>query len=221
MRSMKKSRQGIARQIESRFAIATLAVTFSLGLCAGNGVASDFSDSQRLRGGSAQVHYISRSEVVRQAIGDWQRGALRNAVRLSRRALQSNLSPQDHETALFITCVGQTELGQPQRAIPFCTKAVRASRHLDWRHLNNRANARLQAGHVASAIQDYQLAIQLMSDPDIQDPDVLRLRDDVLLANLGLAERRLDAGLEGIAATNPSSRAKPETHFAGDAPDHE
>jgi tetratricopeptide (TPR) repeat protein len=172
---------------------------------------ADFASIDQGKTAGASVFWMSRSSEVAGAMKAWERGAVETAVRLAKRALRDSLSPSDHETALYFACVGQTRLGHPEAALRFCSQAVELSEVRDWRHLNNHANALLQAGHVAEAIAEYERAIAVL-DADISSG---RTDDEVspdapgqtvsaaLDLNLNLARRRQAAGLEGMASVAP------------------
>ena len=152
--------------------------------------------------GSGRVLWLSGSSEVPSPVPARHVGAAETAAHRSARNVRGTLSPGDRQTALYLACVGGTQLGRAESALRFCDEAVSLSGARDPRHLNNRANALLQAGRVAEAIADYRRAIALLKK------DVRREKtaegstneqegraSEVLAANLALALRREAAGL--------------------------
>ena len=152
--------------------------------------------------GSSTVLWLSGSSEVPAPVRARHVGAAETAAHRSTRAVRGTLSPSDRETALYLACVGGTQLGRAESALRFCDEAVLLRGARDPRHLNNRANALLQAGRVAEAIADYRRAIALLkkdarrgktAEGSANEPE--GRASEVLAANLALALRRQAAEL--------------------------
>jgi tetratricopeptide (TPR) repeat protein len=201
----------------------TLALATMAGLLGNTSARAEVPVVAQDQAGSVSVLWFSDSSKVKAAVRAWDRGAIAKAVRIAKSALRDPLAAGDLDRALLIACVGEINLDRPERAMRFCDRAVRLSGARDWRHLTNRANALLQAGHVARAIADYEQAIALQAEEasravaDKSSPDSGSLAvDGALKANLDLALRRQAAGLEGVPAIAATSqKSQNETRLAG------
>ena len=209
---MKINRTGLTRVLGALAAV--------VGLLGSTSARAEFWSPVHERAGSVRTFWLSPSSEVKAAVRAWDRGTVATAVRRAKTALRRPLATRDRENTLLIACVGETRLGHPEIAMRFCNRAVRSSGARDWRHLNNRANALLQAGHVATAIADYERAIALQTGEHSRaETAKTRLEsgppalDGAPKANLDLALRRQAAGLEGIPAIAAASQK--ETQLAG------
>ena len=200
----------------------TWALTWAtaVGLLGSTSAWAEFPSPAQEQAGAVTTFWFSQSSEVESAVKAWERGAVEKAVRRAKSALLRSLHARDRESALLIACVGEIRLGRPDSAMRFCDRAVRSSGARDWRHLTNRGNALLQAGHVARAIADYERAIALQTRENSRaegaktsldsGPPAL---DGAPKANLELALRRQAAGLEGVPAIAAASQE--ETQLAG------
>ncbi len=174
-----------------------LALATLVGLLHGASALAQFPGHvpQHTEGGNT-TYWLAPSSAVGNAITAWKRGALEKAARLSERALRKPLSPQDRAAALYIACAANTQLGDGQAGLRFCEKAVKLTRARDWRHLSNRANARLVAGQTPEALQDYERALALLAEDASRatrwskpSADSLQRVASTLQGNLALAQR--------------------------------
>jgi tetratricopeptide (TPR) repeat protein len=149
-----------------------------------------------VRSSSITTLWFDRTAPVADAVAAWERGQTDTAVELALGALEhGNLHWRDRQDAAAVVCMGRTLQDRAARAIPYCEQALQNRGDHDWRHVNNLANAQLQAGLFEAAIANYERAIRLVSTSHRglrgdYERERERMIAEVLQPNLELAERR-------------------------------
>jgi tetratricopeptide (TPR) repeat protein len=154
----------------TRGAIVALALALTLPTTALAWVGAPVSVASP--GGSASYDTASPPTALSDAVRSWAEGKKAQAVRSAHRAMRVSLRKNELITALGIACQGKTDLGRPEAAIPFCTRAVSLTQTQDWRSLSHRGNAHLQSGRLEEAIADYEAALALRDTEGdrVEDP---------------------------------------------------
>jgi len=169
-------------------------------------------DKSKWSKGSKDVIWLEHAEVVLAAAAALDQGDAAKAIELSKAALDLNLGPLDQEMTFNTLCVAHTFTREFKTAIKYCDRLVEMAEP-NWTYLNNRANAYLQSGRIADAIDDYQAALQLVEtinanaeERALGEPDPVKVAG-ILRRNLDLARGRQAAGLEGVpvGADGPQS----------------
>lgn len=135
------------------------------------------------------VLWLQGSNAVATASRALNQGDVARAIRLTRKALEEDLTFDDTFRAYNNLCVAYADLNLFDIALDYCDRALGLKN--DWRALNNRANAKLGLGKIDDAIDDYETALSMKPDAN------------VLKGNLELA---LERKRLGVPAPNPGRR---------------
>lgn len=111
------------------------------------------------------VLWLQGSNALTTASRALKHGDVARAIRLTREALEEELTFGDTFRAFNNLCIAYANLSLFDIALDYCDRALGLRK--DWRALNNRANAKLGMGNIDDAIDDYETALSMKPNANI------------------------------------------------------